>query len=293
MSTVQTHWQWPALAATLPAVAGFALLEKVANTDRVRFPAEEEAWINARLLDGTHLPEDGGRAPNEMRWRRAWRLVQLIDHADLYIASTRRASWIDANVTIEGAWPAAGPILAVTCHWGAGLWALRHLARSGHPAHFLARALEDDAPGADAWHRRYGRLRIRATERASHAPVIYTGGATDRIAAAWNRGGSIVALCDVPLPPGRSKIEVPFRGRTLLMPRGLVALACARGIPVVTFAAGPDRATGRRWLGIAPARVYTDPLELATDLAQHLERLIERDTAAWHMWPYAAQLLAT
>ncbi len=167
MSTAQTHWQWPALAATLPAQAGFALLEKIANSDRVRFPAEEEAWINARGLSGTHLPEDGGRPPNEIRWRRAWRLVQLVDHADLFIASTRRAGWIDANVSIEGAWPATGPILAVTCHWGAGLWALRHLARSGHPAHFLARALEDDAPGADAWRRRYGRLRIRATERAA------------------------------------------------------------------------------------------------------------------------------
>ena len=139
---------------------------------------------------------------------------------------------------------------------------------AGHPAHFLARALEDDAPGADAWRRRYGRLRIRATERAAHAPVIYTGGATDKIAAAWERGGSIVALCDVPLPPGRSKIAVPFRGRTLLMPRGLIAQACARGIPVVTFAAGPDRATGRRWLGIAPAKVYSDPMEMAAALAR-------------------------
>jgi hypothetical protein len=37
--------------------------------------------------------------------------------------------------------------------------------------------------------------------------------------------------------------------------------------------------------------VYSDPAELATMLAQHLERLIERDTAAWHMWPYAAELV--
>ena len=293
MSTAQTHWQWPALAATLPAPAGFALLERIANADRVRFPAEEEAWVNARGLNGTHLPEDGNRLGHEMRWRRAWRLVQLIDHADMFLASTRRARWLDVNVTTEGAWPQAGtPMLAVTCHWGAGLWALRHLARSGHPAHFLARALEDDAHGADAWQRRYGRLRIRATERASGRPVIYTGGATDRIGAAWARGDSVVALCDVPLPPGRSKIAVPFRGRTLLMPQGLIREACARGIPVVTFASGPDRATGRRWLGIARARVYSDPMALATALAQHLERLIERDTAAWHMWPYAAELVS-
>jgi hypothetical protein len=33
-------------------------------------------------------------------------------------------------------------------------------------------------------------------------------------------------------------------------------------------------------------------MDLAANLAQHLERLIERDTAAWHMWPHAAQLVA-
>ncbi len=135
-------------------------------------------------------------------------------------------------------------------------------------------------------------MRIRATERATRAPVIYTGGATAEIAQAFDARSPIVALCDVPLPPGRSKIETPFRGGRLAMPRGLIALACARGIPIVTFSAALDRATGRRQLDIAPAEIHHDPAAMAAALARTLEALLARDSAAWHMWPYAAELLS-
>ena len=291
MSTAATHWGWPALAASLPWTEGFALLARVAASDAVRFDTESAAYAAARRFAGTRLPEARGTDVDEIGWRRAWRLVQLVDHADLFLTRTRSDRWLERHVDVRGAWPAAGPFLAVTCHWGAGLWALRHLGRAGHRARFLARRPSPAEFGGDGVRRRYMRMRIGATERATRAPVIYTGGATAKIGDALDARTSIVALCDVPLPAGRSKIEAPFRGGRLTMPRGLIALACARRIPVVTFSAALDRTTGRRQLDIAPAAVYQDPAAMAAALARSLETLLDRDSAAWHMWPYAAELL--
>ncbi len=290
MSTAATHWGWPALAASLPWPAGFALLARVAASGTACFDAEAAAWQQVRRFAGARIAE-AHAAADETAWRRAWRLVQLVDHADLFLTLTRTDRWLERHVDVRGAWPAAGPFLAVTCHWGAGLWALRHLGRAGHRSRFLARRPSPAEFGDDAGRRRYMWMRIRATERATRAPVVYTGGATAEIARALDARTSIVALCDVPLPPGRSKIEAPFRGGRLSMPRGLIALACARGLPVVTFSAGLDRATGRRQLAIAPAAVYRDQAAMAGALAVDLEALLDRDSAAWHMWPYAEDLV--
>jgi hypothetical protein len=282
MSAIATHWGWPALAAALPWPAGFALLARVASADRVRFETEDAAYAQARRFGGTGLPDAG--AANAAAWRRAWRLVRLVSRSD---------RWLDRNVSVHGAWPTSGPFLAVTCHWGAGLWALRHLARAGNRSRFLARRLSKAEFGGDPGRRRYMHMRIRATERASRAPVIYTGGATAEIAAALDEGTCIVALCDVPLTAGRSKIEVPFRGGRLTMPRGLIALACARNAPVVLFSAGIDRSTGQRRLDIAPAGIFRDPVVMAGALARWLDDLLARDAPAWHMWPYAAELFGS
>ena len=228
----------------------------------------------------------------EATWRRAWRLVQLIDHADLFVALTRGSRWFNGQADVRGAWPATGPFLAVTFHWGAGLGALAHLANAGHRARFLSGRFADADFGTDVWRVRYVNLRIRAVESVTGARVIYTGGASQHIDDAFARGTGVVALCDVPATAGRSTIAASVNGLRLRMPLGLARLACARGIPVVSFVAGIDRATGTRHLTIDESRTFSDPASLAAALAARLGSQLERDAAAWHMWPYAAELLS-
>ena len=205
---------------------------------------------------------------------------------------TRGVRWFNAQADVTGTWPATGPFLAVTFHWGAGLGALAHLANAGHGARFLSGRFADADFGNDAWRVRYVKLRGRAVESATGAPVIYTGGASAHIDDAFARGTTVIALCDVPPAAGRSAIAASLNGLRLRMPLGLARLACARGMPVVCFVAGVDRATGRRRLAIDEARVFSDPASLAAVLAARLGSALERDAAAWHMWPYASELLS-
>jgi phosphatidylinositol dimannoside acyltransferase len=248
--------------------------------------------VLAKRFGYARLPETGSTLAGEATWRRAWRLVQLIDHADLFVALTRGSRWFNEQADVQGAWPATGPFLAVTFHWGAGLGSLGHLANAGHRARFLSGRFGDADFGNDAWRVRYVKLRIRAIERVTGAPVIYTGGASSHIEDAFARGTCVVALCDVPPSAGRSTINASLNGLQLRMPLGLARLACARRIPVVSYVAGVDRATGRRYLAIDEARIFSDPASLAAALAARLGTQLERDAAAWHMWPYAADLLS-
>jgi len=287
----RTHWVWPAIAAALPSRERFRLLAHVAGSDRVVFPEEAAAYALAMRFGYARLPETGSDRADEATWRRAWRLVQLVDHADLFVALTRGRRWFSGQADVRGNWPATGPFLAVTFHWGAGLGSLGHLANAGHRAHFLSGRFGEADFGNDSWRMRYVRLRIRAIESATGVPVIYTGGASSQIADAFSRGTSVVALCDVPVPAGRSAIAAPRNGLLLRMPLGLARIACARRIPVVSFVAGVDRATGRRHLEIDVARVFSEPMSLAEVLADRLESHLEHDAAAWHMWPHAAELL--
>lgn len=247
------------------------------------------AWAQAVRFGFAGTP--GSRGADADAWQQAWRLTRLADHTDLFLALTRGDRWMRRHVRVEGEWPRADPFLAVTSHWGAGLWSLRHLHRAGNRARFLSRRLDPEELRPDPWLERYARLRVWMTARELGAPLIYTGGASAEIATTWARGQSVVALFDVPAPEARSTIVLPLGRVAMRVPLGLLRLACEHRIPVLMFSVAVDHASGGRTLRIGTARTYDDPQTLGLELASHLERLLELDSAAWHLWPYAPALL--
>jgi hypothetical protein len=286
-----THWALPLAASALPTRAGFALIARAARSDRVRHACEQAAFANAaRFVDALPWPD---RPPSIERdaWMREWRLVQFVDNADLFVSIAHRRRWLDA-VHVHGDWPRRGAFLALSAHWGAGLCALVHLRRAGHRARFLLLRIDREALAADRAYRAYVDARVRAVERTTGAPVIYTGGAAAEIDAAWKSGVSVIALCDAPPAAGRSTIVADAGGLSFTMPAGLMRLACERQVPVVSFSAAVDRASGARRVDIEPPRAFADPQAMADALAARLAALIAADPPAWHMWPYADQLIA-
>jgi hypothetical protein len=266
-------------------------LSKVAAFSSVRLPDEEAAWRQAARFARTNLPETKGRPAGEDQWRRAWRLTRLVDHADLFLSLSRTSAWARRYVSVTGAWPLNDPFLAITNHWGAGWCSLRYLRESGHRARYLLRGIVESDLQRDRCLVNYMKLRVVATRRALGTPLIYTGNASEEIVRTWASGTSVVGLFDVPSEPGRASISAEFGQGSIKVPLGLIRLACEHRVPVVTFAAGVDRNTGRRNLTIDPAQIWTDPAELAASLARHLDSLLRNDSASWHMWPYAGELL--
>lgn len=271
----------PGLAALLPWALGFRLLRWLARYPGLFRPQTELALAGAQQLSTVDDPES---------WAREFRLLQLVDQADLYLSLTRSDRWLDHHVTVQGGpWPAgAAPFLAITFHWGTGLWCFRHLRRHGVEAACLFRYFDAATLPGQRVRMRYYRHRVREVERGGNSPAVFTGRSNiGALIRTLRQGKSVVALLDVPPDAATPCLETRLLGRRAWLPRGLVRFAVSRRIPVVAFTIGVDRDTGRRRLSIQGPLPNTSEQALLDALTGMLERALGSDPAAWHFWGHA------
>jgi phosphatidylinositol dimannoside acyltransferase len=273
----------PALAAALPWTWGFGLLRKFAASDDLYRELTDTACNGAMMV-----------APiSDIReWKQRYRLIRLVDHCDMFLVRTRSRRWFRKHVDVDGAWPKSGPFIAMTFHWGAGLWALDHLRSLGLSARFLSARFDKMQFLGDRVAYGYARCRNRTVESAGGAPVIYTGGATQAIRLALAEGHVVVALYDIPASQTHSTLLTKVCDRLVELPAGLANLAVASGVPIVPFAMGLDYQSGRRQLKIEESFHPASAQDFADRLAESLTRLIREDTAAWHSSGYAPEFFA-
>lgn len=273
------HWLLPALATVLPWPASFRLYRAVAGRSWPFRGETEAAWASASrylaLGDGAD-------------WRRAHRLVRLVDQADYYLSRTRGDGWLDRHVVTRGAWPDRGvPFLALGYHWGVGLWALRSLRRAGHGAAFLSAEVDARQLGIGGVALRQARRRMRELERAGGRAPIYLGGASAAMQSVFAQGDVVVALIDVPPRADQITVPVTLLGRAARLPDGLLRLALRERVPLVPFAMGVDPDSGVRRLDIGAPIAVDDVAAAARAVAAELDALLQRDSAAWHLWTQA------
>lgn len=274
----------PALAAALPWTWGFRLLRRfAANADL--FPELTDAACNGAQ---TVSPIDDVTA-----WKQRYRLIRLVDHCDMFLLRTRSRRWLRKHADVEGAWPANGPFIAMSFHWGQGIWALADLHSIGPPVRLLAAKLDKSEFGDDWVSYAYARSRNRTVELAAGAPIIYVGGARRLLERALADGHIVLALYDLPPTAGHSTLLTKVCDRVIKLPAGLANLAAASGVPIVPFSLGIDYDSGRRQLRIEEPFLPASAQEFADRLAVSLTRLIRMDTAAWHLSSHAPHFFAT
>jgi phosphatidylinositol dimannoside acyltransferase len=268
----------PGLGSALPWPLCFQLLKGL-STSRWLFPEEtERALRNACKFS---------RVANPRAWSDDYRLVRLVDYTDLYLSRFRRDRWLERYLDVEGpGWPRSRGFLAITFHWGAGLWGLRHLRSQRHNATVLVRRLDQQEFSGMPLVYGYARLRTAETAHAGGAPVIFAGtGSIPAMRRTIASGFPVVGLFDVSIGEQRNSLDAAFLGGTASFPRGLVFLAVSGSIPVVTYRVALDRETGRRRLILSPPLVAQSEQELLAVLVRHLEEAIREYSAAWHNWP--------
>ncbi|MEP6702128.1 MAG: hypothetical protein ABJB04_03995 [Betaproteobacteria bacterium] len=276
---------WPALAAGLPWPKGFALLNAIAARGRIYPETTAEAVAGAKEV-----------APiaDETDWKRRYRLTRLVDHCDLFLYRTRGPRWFERYVDVEGEWPPKGPFIAMTFHWGAGLWALAQIKAGGVAAQLVTAGFDKTQFRDDALGYRYALTRNRTVEMAGGAPVIYTGRAATlfQIRIALSRGHAVVALYDIPATMTARTLRTTVCDRVVELPAGMASLAAQAGVPVIAFSMGLDYESGRRRLRIEPAFVPSSAQDFADRLGNSMTRLLAEDTAAWHFSGLASQFFS-
>lgn len=266
----------PGLAAVLPWRFCFRLFRWLCSKD---FLYREAARVNCANAQAYGLVGD----PAE--WQRRWRLVTLVDHADFYLARTRGDAWMRRHMEVVNAWPSPDQAaLTLTFHWGAGMWALRHLAASGLHVHALLVApRRENCPGRLVQYL-YSKARFQAARDALGYDPLDISASMRPVLEAFRDGHQVGGAIDVPPFMVASTQSIPFLGRQARFPRGLLRVAADRGIPVTIFLNGVRLTDGHRFLRIHCLGVEEDLDTLMRKAFAFLESALREEPAAWHFW---------
>jgi phosphatidylinositol dimannoside acyltransferase len=219
------------------------------------------------------------------RWLRRYRLVTLVDHADLYLSRFRSDSWRRRHLRCDGQWPGAGrAFLGCTFHWGAGMWALRDLARSGVRAHALVGAIAAGQFRDQTVVGRYSLARVAEVGRALGVPPVDVDRDLRKILAAIAGNEALLAAVDVPPDQVATSLPVEFLGQQIRVPNGIFRLAARRRLPVVFYLTGLDFSTGERFLVVTDAVVSSDADQLVRLAYETLEGWVRKQPECWHFW---------
>ncbi|MCB1914257.1 MAG: hypothetical protein KDG52_00850 [Rhodocyclaceae bacterium] len=271
----------PALAAVLPWRVYFRVLRRIS------------AW-NWLLREEVARAVRGHQAfcgrPPDARWRQRHRLTILVDRADAWLSATRGDGWLERYLERDGDWP-TGAFLAVTFHYGNGLWAMRDLRRRGQPVSMVSIRFSAASFAGRRIPYFAARQRFREVARAGGAPVIFTGGSVPVIRTTLATGRCVLGLIDVPPGQAGGSLPVRFLDRDMLLPSGMLRIAAEAGIPVAGFTLDFDWNSGIRRL-----RIRTVPSaaigEQAAFLAAMLDRALTDGSPAWQLWSCAPEFLA-
>ena len=221
-------------------------------------------------------------------WLQTCRLVTLIDHADFYMSRTRRDRWMRRHLEVSGQWPAPGePSVLCTFHWGAGLWALRHIGSCGLTAQaIVAPHTRASFAGRTVQYLYYG-ARNRENEAVLGTRSIAVSPSPRSILLALREKRQVIAAVDVPSDQVAASEPVAILGMQARVPRGLFRIAAESKVPMVVFLTGVRIADGKRTLNIQHLESGGDMRQQMRDAFAVLESAISAEPAAWHFWKIA------
>lgn len=273
------YFALPGLAAVLPWPWCYRLFRRAAAW---RFLYRSE-WRAALAVAGQHVtiadPED---------WARRYRLLRLVDHADLWLSLFRSDRWLRRHLDQDGAWPAPGkPFVGIFFHWGPGLWPVRALKAAGHPSAVLAGHFSRRSMGGAWLGYRYGAARLRELARASGRPLIFSPGTVRQSLAVLAQGDCVIGTPDVPPTETRAVAPVRLFDRPAWYAEGLLRIARQAGAPVVVFCFPLDLATGNRGLRIL-GEFDPDQPDLLQQIVGRWQCLLTEASWAFSLWPMMA-----
>lgn len=266
----------PFSCVLLPWPMAFRMLRCYAAIPVLFCDAVEVAWLMAK---------DYSHHLDEKTWKQRFRLLRMVDQADIYLTLTRGERWRRRYIAQSGDWPAcARACMFLTYHWGAGNWVWPLLRAHGFSAYFLARRPHGRLLGTTLLAHWYGIFRVWALRRIGSAGIILTGGSGSAIVDALRKGESVVGMLDLPAAERQQTLEFSLLERRVRLPVGLAQLATETSARIVVFSFGLNFASGRRTLN-----VETLPVGIALDAAMqfyvlHLQARLYQSPESWHMW---------
>ena len=267
----------PSLALVLPWRWAYWVFDQILKRTSLYIEGVDQAFDVATKV--TTFPV------NASVWKHRMRMTRLLDAADYYLSKWRTSSWIRGFTQVEGEWLKAGQqFVALTFHWGAGMFALEEMKRSGVCAHMLVNAANPEHFRGRYARFHYIRHRIKRIEQLLARPTLDAMGSLRPIVAALRGGTSIVAVIDVPTPADASAQAVTLMEKTVWVPRALMRAAIDNQLPVLVYLSEINFNDGTRHIRIHAISPQTNVETLAKAVFKYLDKALEQEPAAWHLW---------
>ncbi len=275
----------PGIAAVLPWAMCFRLF---------RWGCRFDVLYRQECRDAlAHAQARGYVRGDPAKWLQTCRLVALIDNADFFLSRTRSSKWMTRHLHVDGEWPKPGAAaLLCTFHWGAGLWALRHIGSHALTAHaIIAPHVRANFRGRTVRYLYYA-ARNRETTRALGTEPIAVSNTPRPVLNALRLGEQIIAAVDVPSDQVAASEPIVILGFNARVPRGLFRIAAESNVPMHVFLTGFQLSDGKRTLSIHPITSGGDMQQLIRESFAVLEKAIEASPAAWHFWKVAPRFFS-
>lgn len=284
VDTIRTQatafWQQaflPAALAMLPAPFARRALCFVARRFAVFEDQCASTWRAAAACGARPAVDEAG-------FKSRHRLHLIADHFDVYAMATRGRRWLARNAVVTGTPPAPGaPFIALTFHYGAGMWAHPYFAslnRRTQWVHAPVPASSSRLSIATA----VARLRLRVLQRAMAQPTIETGGSHAKIVDCLGNGGAVMALFDTPHRNAHRTAVTRVLGGDFHLISGIFRIAVATAAPVYLYTCTVCASTGRRLIDVEGPLAAESVQSLVDQAGAFMDRKVRADPAAWHFW---------
>ena len=276
------------LALCLPWALSFKILRFLTRFGLGGSEFDTQALENMRLHD---MGCDRNVTIRQMR------LHRLVDLVDYYKSWCVTLGWLRRYWQVSGdplpdaqQYPA---VLFVTFHYGQGFWALRYFQQHGLQMAALYRPPPKPARGEhfNYW---FFWVRLRSIFRLTKTEPIRVGDEQSELNALVRRlvrhQQPVGVMPDIPTNPAHAA-EVSLLGKRAYFASALLRLVVKKKIPVVLYTSVLDLNTAARNVNIQVLYEQDSVDELAQSLACCLESAILRDATAWHLWPWAHEII--
>jgi len=232
---------------------------------------------------------DGARKhleiPDEEKWKRRWKQVELLDARDLYMMLLGRQRSVMAEIEVPPDFECARDRVMVGMHWGPAISILKLLAVSGLRPAFPFRSAERHLLRSRPFYYLFSRLVGRYLSRTLDDRAVPVGGAVRVLQGLLDEPGTICVLMDAPHMQGRPAISRPVLGASARFNAGFPALIADRGKEFVLYAMNlsADGSVKKKLEVAGPFRAENAE-DFLDNYAGFLDRHLASDSPHWRIW---------
>jgi hypothetical protein len=275
-----TYILLPLCCVVLPYRWGQALILQVARRGWLLQSRSELALQQAQRF----VPID-----DPVLWQQQWRLVELMEARDLWLAVAGRSNSIRKRVRVDPMPVARVGLVLLGLHHGPTAIVLQIFREAGLGPRFVYRGIGAEVRRLVPFQWLYSKLNVRYIRQSCGGREISVPGARGKLESALGEEGTPVILLDAPVTRGGNSIHADVIGLDTEFSGEGPQLLVDGHAECVHYWMEVDEA-GERRLHFSPASRPASAQQLVRQYAGVMSAALHANSAHWRLWFAADQL---